>query len=334
MSSRRQFPLRQIGIDASSDVEQHDTAGRIAFAGRGTISFSRIHNYIHPSVRKSGIAVPQKPSAFQKTLNKHVDTQIMGNHGHYLNDVFHKIYRLSDAFQFMSVKYTFETLLDVVWFETTVPCFHIKDDNIYVLGKVQCKNNNNQKWFGDTFILTDDDKIVKCVWYKDFDLKRFFVALKPLLKDILNLYLVLVNWVLKHKKIKLKLPKQDLKSFDANDLSRLITETIHEYKYDNLVDNIQKLNSYETFYPIFKSLIERKTKDVMLYSNMKHVFKDELLPCSWGESLAWPRGPKISIINEEFSLMNMNDSELTGNYYYLMYYILPDSEKNIFISKE
>jgi hypothetical protein len=64
------------------------------------------------------------------------------------------------------------------------------------------------------------------------------------------------------------------------------------------------------------------------------VFKDELLPSSWGESVAWPRGPKVShsMINEEdFSLMNMNDFELTGNYYWLMYYILPDSEKNIFL---
>ena len=80
----------------------------------------------------------------------------------------------------------------------------------------------------------------------------------------------------------------------------------------------------------------RPKGEVVLHSNIKHVFKDELLPSSYGESLAWPRGPKVShsMINEEFSLMNMNDLDLTGNYYCLMYYILPDSEKNIFLSKE
>ena len=124
---------------------------------------------------------------------------------------------------------------------------------------------------------------------------------------------------LKHKKVKLKLSKQDLKSCAFDAAMSAITETIRENSCENLADNIKKLNSYETFYPIFKNLIECKTKDVMLHSNMKHVFKDELLPSSWGE---------------EFSLMNMNDLELTGNYYYLMYYILPDSEKKIFISKE
>ena len=217
----------------------------------GTINFNRIHNYIHPNVLTCGINVPQKPSMFQKALNKHVDGQIMGSHGHYLNDVFHKIYRLSDAFQFMSVKYDFETLLDVVWFDTTVPCFHVKDNEIYVLGKVQCQNENNQKWYGDTFILKDGEKIVKCMWYKDADLKRFFVTLKVLLKDLLNLYLNLGNWALKHKKIKVS--KQDL-----TNVGRLISETMREYNFENLVDNIKKLNSYETFKDV---MLSRKGTD-------------------------------------------------------------------------
>jgi hypothetical protein len=280
----------------------------------GIINFKRIYRYTHPNIIECGVNVPQKPSMFQKVLNKHVDKQIMGGHGCYLNDVFHKMYRLSDAFQFMSVRYDFETFLNVVWFDSsTVPCFHIKDNDIYVLGKVQCQNENNQKWFGDTFILKDGEKIVKCVWYKDADLKRFFINLKVLLKDLLNLYLNLGNWALKHKKIKLS--KQDLRSSSVK-VNASIYETMCENNFGNLVDNIKKLNSYETFYPIFKNLVK---DDMMLHSNIEHVFKEELLDCSWGE---------------EFSLMNMNDLELTGNYYCLMYYILPDSEKNIFISKE
>jgi len=281
----------------------------------GTISFTQRNNYTHPKNLDCGINVPPKMHLFQKTLSKYDDKQHIGSHDRYINDVYHKICRLSDTFQFMAVKYSFNDLMNVLWLETTTPCFHIKDDIIYILGKVQCQDEQDQKWFGDTFILEENEQIVKCVWYKDPRLKHFFAALAVLLKDVLNLYLDLGNWALNHKKIKLT-PIKTTISEATSTLSSIMTE----YNFNNLVDNIKILNSYETFYPIFKNLVEKKLKGSMLHTNIRHVFKDEDK-----DRLASP--------NEE-SLMNMSDRELTGSRYYLMHYILPKSEKKIFLSKE
>lgn len=314
----------------------------------GIISFKRICTYVHPSNLNCGVNVPQKKHMFQKTLNKHTDAQLIGSHNLYTNDIFHKIYRLSDPFQFISTKYNFQDASTILWLDCNkMPCFHIKDNTIYVLGKVQCQNDKEQKWFGDTFVLNENEKIIKCVWYKDPELKQFFMNLNPLLKDILNLYLNLGNWALKQKKIKLKPTKQTEKlpcrprsgrqsppserptesgsqlramrgSSQCHD--NIISGIIREYNYENLVENIKILSSYDTFYSIFKNLLEKNLKDSILHSNIQHIFKDNLL--------------SSSLVNEEFSLMNMNDPELKdGNYYHLMYYILPESEKNIFLSK-
>lgn len=282
----------------------------------GVITFKKTYNYIHPNKLECGISIPQRTYLFNKTLIKHTDDQIIGSHNLYLNDIYNKILRLDEPFQFLSVKYNFENLMDTVWFKNN-SCFHMKDDKIYVLGKVQCQNSDNQKWFGDTFNLKEDEKIVKCIWYKDPELKQFFSCLKPLLKDILNLYLDLGNWILRQKKIKFK------GTNDFNEKHKIIIDLMEEYNFLNLVENIKKLDSYETFYPIFKKILEQKKTngELNLYSNLQHVFKDELLPSS--------------IVNEEYSLMIMNDLRFVGgNYYYLMDYILPESEKVIFRSKE
>lgn len=283
----------------------------------GTINFKRMNNYIHPDKLECGVSVPSRPYLFHRSISKYTDEQLMGSHSLYINDIHHKIFRLSDAFQFMNVKYDLVTLLNILWLETSTPCFQIKDNIIYVLGKVQCQNNTNQKWFGDTFILTEDEKIIKCIWYKDPQLKQFHSCLNILLKDLLNLYLTIGNWVLKQKKIKFKNTMRDFVTRD-----KIILDVMKEYKYSNLVDNIQKLNSYESFYPIFKNLLEqRENHGSILHSNIQHVFKDELL--------------HSSLLDEEFSLMNINDSDLVGgNYRHLMDYILPESEKKIFRSKE
>jgi hypothetical protein len=191
----------------------------------------------------------------------------------------------------------------------------LKDQqDIYILGKIQCQNDDQQKWFGDTFILKESgEKIVKCVWYKDPQLKHFFSSLTPLIKDLLNLYLKLGNWALKQKKIRFK---QTTDEFQPKD--RILADLMVEYNLLNLVENLQKLSSYETFYPIFKNLLDQKLKGSNLHSNIEHVFKDEIQPS-----------------DETTSLMTMSDPELTtGNYHYLMDYILPQSEKTIFRSKE
>jgi hypothetical protein len=294
----------------------------------GVITFKKMHNYIHPNKLECGVDIPQRIFLFNKSLNKYTDDQIMGSHNLYLNDIYNKVLRLDEPFQFLSVKYDFEDLMNILWFKGN-SCFHINNDIIYVLGKVQCQNNNNQKWFGDTFNLKDNEKIVKCVWYKDPHLKQFFSYLKPLLKNILNLYLDLGNWALKQKKIKFKeeidhKTKYFLRNGENNpepSFYKIISDVMVEYNFIKLVDNIKILDCYDTFYSTFKKLLDQKKDKLNLYSNIQHVFKEEMLPST--------------IINEEYSLMIMNNPKFVGgNYYYLMDYILPYSEKKIFRSKE
>ncbi|CCV01761.1 hypothetical protein IIV22_084R [Invertebrate iridescent virus 22] len=282
----------------------------------GVIKFKKTFNYIHPIKLEYGINIPQKTYLFQKILTKYSDNQLLGSHHNYLNDIYNKISRVSDGFQFLSVKYTFEDFLTNLWLKSTVQLpFYLNGDIIYILGKVQCQNDNGQKWFGDTFTLKENEKIIKCVWYQDTTLKQFFGCLKPLLKDILNLYLVLGNWVLKQKKIKLyKL------NLDEPSNYKIIEDTMNEYGFFNLIENIKKLESYDTFSRIFKNLLYSSCLQSQMYTNIQNIFKDELLPSQFA--------------NEEVSLMCMNNPEYTGNNYdYLMDYILPSSEKAIFKSK-
>jgi hypothetical protein len=222
----------------------------------------------------------------------------MGSHNNYLNSVDFKIIRLTEAFQFQSVKYGFEDLLKFAWFNSgDHGCFQLKDDIVYILGKIQCQNNEGQKWFGDTFNLKKNEKIVKCVWYQDPQLKQFFALSKSLLKDLLNLYLNLGNWALKQKKIKFT------SSSDLNSKYKTIVDVMVEYNFLNLVENIKKLDSYETFHSTFKNLLN-KNKGI-IFDNIQHIFKDKDLPSPW--------------ISEEFSLMTLNNPEyVDGNYYYLM----------------
>lgn len=291
----------------------------------GVINFKKVCNYTHPTKLECGISVPLKMYLFTKTLNKYTDLQLLGSHHLYISDIGNKIVRLSDAFQFMSVKYGFIELLNIIFLQSKVQsCFMCKDGTTYILGKVQCQNADNQKWFGDTFNLKEGESVVKCVWYRDPDLKQFFNYLKPLLKDILNLYLQLGNWCCKQKKIKLcsKSSQRYISDKDMSASGKIISEVMAEYNFTNLIDNIQKLEDYNTFYTTFTSLLKNsESKGLIMYTNIQHVFKDDLLPSPTGF--------------EEFSLMCMNNPEYSGkNYDYLMDYILPQSEKLIFRSKE
>lgn len=282
----------------------------------GTINFKKIYNYIHPKKLEYGIGIP-RAYLFYKTLIKYTDDQIMGSHNYYLNDVNNKISRLEESFQFMSVKYSFKDLLNVIWFKTSMSCFQVKDNIVYVLGKIQCQNEEGKKWFGDTFNLKENEKIIKCIWYKDPQLKQFYTCLKPLLKDILNLYLTLGNWALKQKKIKFK---ENLSTkVDTSSNYKIIYNIINEYNFINLVDNIKKLDSYETFYSTFKNLLSENSS--ILHSNIEHVFKDTILPSP--------------LVIDIYSLMIMNNLRFNdNNSRYLIDYILPDSEKLIFRSKQ
>ncbi|ADO00368.1 hypothetical protein WIV_gp025 [Wiseana iridescent virus] len=284
----------------------------------GVINFKKVCNYTHPTKLECGVSVPLKMFLFTKTLNRYTDPQLLGSHHSYISDINSKIVRISDTFQFMSVKYGFVELLNISFLQSKVQsCFTIKDGTTYILGKVQCQNTDNQKWFGDTFNLKEKETIVKCIWYRDPDLKQFFVCLKPLLKDILNLYLQLGNWCCKQKKIKLYTKSS---SENISQKYKIISEVMAESNFTNLIDNIQKLEDYNTFYTTFTSLL-KNLPPLQVYTNIQHVFKDDLLPSPTGF--------------EEFSLMCMNNPEYSGkNYDCLMDYILPQSEKLIFRSKE
>lgn len=283
---------------------------------KGIIEFKKVYNYTHPIKLEYGVNIPLKTYLFKKNLIKYSDDQLLGSHHYYLNDIHNKISRVSEGFQFLSVKYNFEEFLTHVWLKSnTQLSFYLKNENIYILGKIQCQNDKGQKWFGDTFNLKDNEKIIKCLWYQDNTLKQFFGCLKPLLKDILNLYLLLGNWSLKQKKIKLyKLNLEEPSNY------KIIEDTMNEYGFFNLIENIKKLESFDTFSTTFKKLLKLNLQ-TQLYTNIQNVFKDELLPSQFA--------------NEEVSLMCMNNPEFSGNNYdYLMDYILPQSEKLIFRSKE
>lgn len=301
--------INQLSLTYSLDIKYNKE-------NEGVIHFKKLNIYKHPKFMSSSIILPQKVHLFIKSIEKHNEVEkILGSHNDYINDINHKIFRLGDAFQLLCIKYPFKDLMNLLWLpSSSTSCFYIEPDLkiVYILGQVQCKNETNQKWYGDTFILKENEKINKCVWYKDPSLRQFFSLLNPLLKEILNLYLNLCNWILKKKKVTFKFNKEEAyKSYDT------INEIIEEYNLKNLIENIQILNCYTTFSCLFKSLLEQQ-KSSSCYSNIQHVFKDELLP---------------SAINEEYSLMSMSDHELSRNYFYLMDYILPDSEKTIFRSK-
>jgi hypothetical protein len=267
----------------------------------GQINFTSQHNYVHPKKLIRGSTIPTKTYLFLKPSLKS-DSEIIGSNNHYLNDIFNKILRLSDAFQLLSIKYKFDNLMDVL---LPLNNFYLMDGTIYVLGKIQCENENGDKWFGDTFLMRENEKIVKCLWYKDPQLEQFFCVLKIILKDLLNLYLSLGNWIIKKEKVKLKGISDDI-----------IQTLMDKYNLVNLVENIKILNSFETF----SKTIKDKIKQTELYTNINNVFKDELLP--------------LPISNEEFSLMLENNHDCSsGNYKYLMHYILPDFEKQMFTLK-
>jgi len=301
--------INQLSLDYSTELKY------INEPNEGVIHFKKLYSYFHPKNLNSSIITPQKPHLFFKFLDKYIDNdKILGSHNLYLNDIHHKIFRLGDAFQLLCINYSFNELINLLWLNSSsMSCFYTHESNIYVLGQVQCKDENNRKWFGDTFILKNNEKIIKCVWYKDPLLKQFFSLLIPLLKDVLNLYLTLCNWILKKKKISLKFGKEEaFRSYET------ITNIIKENNLQNLVENIKKFNCYNTFFNSITSLLSKR-ESIVLYSNINHTFKDELLPSQ--------------LKNEEYSLMTLSDHELTRNYFYLMDYILPESEKKIFRSK-
>jgi hypothetical protein len=300
----------------------------------GVIHFKQVCKYTHPKLSTSDTAskickLVKRPALWMKAV---VDRQVEVNN-HYINDVFNNMLRLSETFQILAFKHKWVEVFRQLWVDTPTPCVIRYNQDFYILSKVQCRNSQGQKWFGDTSLLNEDEIVVRRVWTKDPGMKHFSSLLQSLLKDVLNLFLTFGNWVLKQKKIKLK--KTTL--FDEGDV--LIGASLNEFGLSNLVDNIKLLDDYDQWFEVTNKLVPDcvrnpapairpvpsrvgttlgKGADLRRYENVEDIFEDE---------------GKLSGI-PPISLMNMNNPELTGaNYNHLMYYVLQDCEKNIFLSK-
>jgi hypothetical protein len=268
----------------------------------GTLLYDKVNDYLHPLNLHCGATVPQKPYLIAKALAKHDVKDVLGCHNLYMNDMFNKILRLTDTYQLMCLKYDFETSMTMLWSSSTYPTIIRRDDSFYILGKVQAQNTNgDKKWYGET--------VVKFVWFKDPRLAEFFKCMRPLLGDILNLFLRMADWALKKNKIKLKGDK---------DHEPIIAKTMEEFNLTNLIDNIKKLNCYDTFYSTVAKILA-KEEPAALHTNVQHVFKDE-------------SAEPFCIVEE--SLMNMKvPNEISGNMHHLVLYVLPENEKPIFKAK-
>lgn len=278
----------------------------------GQITFKKTNNYQHPTNLESGLVCPQKFSLYQKTY-QHSDDLILGSNNLYLNDIFFKILRISDASQLLACKYDWSVFIDTMFFDSPFSVFNLKEDSIFVLGKIQCENQNGDKWYSDTFELKKDEKLVKLFWYRDSDLRQTFTNFGILVKDLLNLYLELGNQLLKKEKISFKKIKEE-------DTTERIKNVFCKYNLSLLVQNIQKMGDYDIFRETFMNKIKQQQQQVSTpFDNLKYTFKEEVLPAK---------------LNEAYSLMNMSNIELKNNFHYLMYYILPDNEKQMFVHKQ
>jgi hypothetical protein len=292
-------------------LQRYDLEAVVVFdsCDNGTIHFKQVCKYVHSVSNTTDTSskmckLLKRPALWMKAAEKYVRCEFYN----YINDVFNNMLRLSDTFQILVFKHPWIEVFRKLWVDTPTPCVIQVDQDFYILSKVQCRNSHGQKWFGDTTLLNEDETVFRRVWTKDPGLKNFSLLLQSLLKDALNLFLILGNWILKKKKIKFK------KSTNPVDGLALIDASLHEFGLGNLVENIKTLDDYDRWFEGTRHLIPTS---LCKYANVEDVFESE---GAFG----------IAAI----SLMNMNNPELTGsNYDHLMHYVLQECEKHIFLSK-
>jgi hypothetical protein len=267
--------------------------------------------YTHPEgiACKVGITVPQKLYLIKKLIAKPLDViRASVPPKGYFNDVFSQILNQSELAQILALKLSREEFSQS-WLNSAYPSLIKKQGEFYALSKVQCKDELGRKWFGDTSLLSDKEHVHRLVWAKDVLLRQTFCNFYPILKDLVNLYLILGKQALKKEKIKTKEVQE----------AGLI-DVLSAHGLTNLVENIQMLSNYDLFFSHWEKNV---ASSVETYDNVEQVFSEENLPAKFGDHFNY------------CSLMNLSDQELTDNaYYHLMHHVLPESEKPIFAKKD
>lgn len=263
--------------------------------------------YRHPQVtaRKVGIAVPQKLYLVKKLMAKHLE--VVPQKG-YFNDVFSQILNQSELAQFFALKLSCEEFSQN-WLNSAYPSLIKKQGEYYALSKVQCRDELGRKWFGDTSLLSDNEHVHRLVWAKDVSLRQTFCNFYPILKDLVNLYLVLGKQALK---------KENIKTKEVQEAG--LVDVLSAHGLANLVENIKMFSNYDIFFSHWQKNV---ASSVETYDNLEQVFGAENLSAKFGDH------------SNYCSLMNLSDQALTDNaYYHLMYHVLPDCEKQIFAQKQ
>lgn len=263
--------------------------------------------YNHSPLKKKYVSAPERWSSFKSRLSN-PDIDIKGAHGTYLTDIFNQIYRMSDIIKILASKYPWDLFVDIVWFDISFHTFQIKDNVVYFLGKVECENAKGMIWFGDSYTLNEDDRVIKCYWYKDSDLKSTFSNFRVLVKEMLNFYLKFACLVLKKEKIKIR------DSYHKQE--KTIEDCLEKHKLNHLVSNLKNLNCYTTFYNTFYAKINNIKP--IIFTNVNNVFIDE---------------PINTISDENQSIMCLSDYDLRGYYKHLMMHVLTELEQALFLSK-
>jgi hypothetical protein len=195
------------------------------------LTFQKMNNYDQPPLLEKGPSVPNKNSRFLSLSN----TNIKGNLTSYLSDVKFQTAMLGDAIQIIAYLYPWNEFVDTLWFDSASSIFYIKDNVFHVLTKTQCQDENGKTWFGNAFDLKKGERVTKCVWTKDPELKITFGHIRECLKDLVNLYLAMGK-----------------------------VENCH------LAENIKNLSCYQTFYETFS----RKIKQTDPFTNIEYVFDE------------------------------------------------------------
>lgn len=286
----------------------------------GCVKFDRHFVYEHVDTLSSD-ELPTTMVGCLKKLEKYSSGDLGTLSSRVLNDVRSKVLRVSNLFCLESIRSNFCRLMTSFWLSTFNASIRKVNDTIHVLDRVQCRNaGDGRKWYGDTATMkSGEGTVVKCVWRRDPDFKKFYGYLKPLIVDMFDMYMKLGARALKRKGVSSK----SLRADDFDSSTKLIADVIKESGLANLADNLTTLGSYERF----RDRMSRMTFDAdrTVYSNVENVFEKSVAPSSQFDHC------------EICSLMDLRDHhDLVANRidYHLVYAVLPAEERAQFVSKE
>lgn len=271
-------------------------------------------------------------SGYAKILKNYSTKQLADPGNLTLNDCRSKALRISDRFQIESVRSDFQTLMKAFWLSTPNAAVRKIDGVVHVLDRVQCQNSSTgRKWTGDTGTTRPEETVIKCVWRKDPEFKKFYAYLRPLVMDVFNLYMSMGAQALKKKRVYFKGGE------DPKTASRTIASAMDNLNLKHLVDNLKILGDYDVFRECMKraTMVDpHHTRDA-LYTNIEHVFEEagaKSSPAAY-RSQRWSQPDDV---DQFYSLMTMREHhDLLHDRvdYLLVYHVLADDERLLFLSK-